>query len=94
MMKSYSHFSEPDFSSTFHKATQLIETNYGNNSCLISLYSLAAFYYQQLGHQQPELLPLSRQLIQEARQRCLACFGPHSKQYFDIVMDTSRLYSR
>ena len=46
MMKSYSEFSETDFSITFKKANELIEFNYGSqNSSLVSLYSLAAFYY-------------------------------------------------
>lgn len=100
MMKAYSEFSEADFSLTFKKATELIEYNYGpEHSSLISLFSLAAFYYSKLA-QKPnatkdvDLSLAAVTLLRKAEELCLKHFGRSSRQYLEILLDLSRLYRR
>jgi hypothetical protein len=100
MMKAYSEFSETDFSLTLRKATELIEYNYGSDhSSLISLYSLAAFYYSKLSlkpnaSKQIDLAVVATKLLKRAEQLCLRHFGRSSKHYLDILLDLSRLHRR
>jgi hypothetical protein len=85
---------------TLKKATELIEYNYGpDHSSLISLYSLAAYYYSKLAMK----LPTPRQnalnlaastLLKQAENLCLRHFGKDSKQYLDVLLDLSRLHRR
>lgn len=100
MMKAYSEFSQPDFSLTFRKATELVEYNYGpGHSSLISLFSLAAFYYSKLA-QKPnaakdiDLSQVALTLLKKAEELCLRHFGRASKQYLEVLLDLSRLYRR
>ena len=100
MMKAYSEFSEADFSLTLRKATELIEYNYGpEHSSLISLFSLAAFYYSKLAqkpnaHNHSDLSQAALALLRQAEQLCLRHFGRSSRQYLDVLLDLSRLYRR
>lgn len=100
MMKAYSEFSETDFSLTLRKATELIEYNYGaDHSSLISLYSLAAFYYSKLSakpnaSKKIDLSLIATKLLSKAEQLCVKHFEKSSKHYLDVLLDLSRLHRR
>lgn len=78
-----------------------MEFNFGkNNSSFINLKSIAAFYYQKLSEASTStqegnvLKDVGVKLMKQSQQLCMALFGGSSKQYLDILLDVSRLYSR
>lgn len=85
---------------TLKKATELIEYNYDpDHSSLISLYSLAAYYYSKLAIKLPTprqsaLNQAANTLLKQAESLCLKHFGKDSKQYLDVLLDLSRLHRR